>query len=304
MWSPRGPPTLWPGAQDGFDKDMTPGPCRLSSTCCWLGVLNKSDGPVSKWWERFPQTRQQRSVPALWLLEILTIGRGSAASLILKPLSEGFPQPGTRNLKFPDVKQLALGHTVGQRQSQNLNSRLAFMEAFQPKPTLTFQELCVGNPAHLLSSVLWSTLTGSESGGRGGWPPEQALGLTWNDLRPLLTQASRAVPPKVLLSCSLVRSPVSSSPPSAEMLTEPRGSSARLPSPPPPLLFTQLHLLPGKQCTVLPPEQALLGVNRRSFFLASKEPFPFSWYHFLRLMFRAAALAKDAACKAHGIYSS
>lgn len=83
-----------------------------------------------------------------------TIGRRSAASLILKPLSEGFPQPGTRNLKFPDVKQLALGHTVGQRQSQNLNSRLAFMEALQPKPTLTFQQLCVGNPAHLLSSVL------------------------------------------------------------------------------------------------------------------------------------------------------
>lgn len=141
-------------------------------------------------------------------------------------------------------------------------------------------------------------------GGRGGWPPEQALGLTWNDPRPLLTSASRAVPPKLLLSLCLVHSPVSTSPPSAEMLSEPRGSSARLPSPPPPLLFTQLHLLPGKQCTVLPPEQALPGVNRRSFFLASKEPFPFSWYHFLKLMFCTAALAKDASCKAHSIYFS
>lgn len=72
----------------------------------------------------------------------LTIDERSAASLILKPPSEGFPQPGTRTLKFPDGKQLALGHTVGQRQSQNLNSRPAFIEALQPEPTLTSQQLC------------------------------------------------------------------------------------------------------------------------------------------------------------------
>lgn len=97
MWSPRGPPALWPGAQDGFDKDMTPGPCRLSSTCCWHGVLSKSGGPVGKWWERFPQTRQQRSVPALWLLEILDDRQ--AVCRLFNPQTTIWRLPPTRDKK-------------------------------------------------------------------------------------------------------------------------------------------------------------------------------------------------------------
>lgn len=185
---------------------------------------------------------------------------------------------------------------VEQWQSQNLNSSLTLTEALHPKPMLLSSFACVVREILLLHVYflpgLWSTLTDWLRG--WGWRRLTSWAGSWGLLGMtclLPCPLFRPRPPaQYSLGCFSASVWCSRLPPPLHLLLRRSLSQEALqlrcqvlPLPSSSLSF------PGSQANSVPSSllPRLCSLETGSFFPASKEPFPSSWYHFLKLMFRS-----------------